>query len=220
VNADGSGLFNLTDYPDASELPVDPPVRMGKLPGGEQVVFGHDREPAWSPDGSKIAFSSDRDRNNEIYVINADGTGLKNLTNSPDSDTRPVWSPDGSKIAFVGGGIYVVNADGTGLTNLTTYSPGANGSPVWSPDGSRIAFLSDRGGSREIYVMNADGTGLVRLHNAWTEPPTWSPDGTAVAFVSAGGIYLMSADGTDLFRLPTGVLGVGKDWAPAWSPVQ
>ena len=131
---------------------------------------------------SRIAFVSGRDGNSEIYVMNADGTEQKNLTNNPAWDWYPSWSADGNKIAFVShnrggnGGIYVMNADGSGQTRLTN-NPASNDTPSWSPDGERIAVASDRDGNPEIYIMNADGTEQTRLINnpAWDDSPSWSP---------------------------------------------
>ena len=85
---------------------------------------GFDRSPAWSPDGSRIAFESFRDRNHEIYVMNADGSDVIQLTDNRGFDRSPAWSPDGSRIAFDSDRdgndeIYVMNADGSGQTNLT-----------------------------------------------------------------------------------------------------
>ena len=98
----------------------------------------------------QIAFTSERDGNWEIYVMNADGTGERRLTSSAGDDMLPVWSPDGSRIAFTStrdgnGEVYVMNADGSDQTNLTNH-PGADGGPRWSPDGTRIAFTTDRDG--------------------------------------------------------------------------
>ena len=97
-----------------------------------------DSEPAWSPDGAKIAFISERDGNFEIYVMNANGSGQTNLTNNAAYDSQPAWSPDGAKIAFTSerdgnGETYVMNADGSGQTNLTNY-PRLDGYPAWSPE--------------------------------------------------------------------------------------
>ncbi len=94
---------------------------------------------AWSPDGTQIAFWSDRDGNGEVYVMNADGSNPTNLTNDPGSDWWPVWSPDGTQIAFVSGRdgnreICVMNLDGSGMLQLThTAFPGVNIEPSWSP---------------------------------------------------------------------------------------
>jgi WD40 repeat protein len=129
----------------------------------------------------QLAFTSDRDGNSEIYVMNADGTGLINLTNNPAFDGYPAWSPDGSKIAFDTNRdgnreVYVMSADGTGPINVTK-SPAFDGHPAWSPDGSRITFTSGRDRNAEIYVMDADGTGLVNLTNNPGEDsdPAWRP---------------------------------------------
>ncbi len=153
---------------------------------------GADDLVGWSPDGSRITFFSYGDGNKwQIYVVNADGSGLTNLTNSPgDEDAlASALSPDGSRIAFSSARdgnyeIYVMNADGSVLTNLTN-NPGNDGALGhqglgylgWSPDGSRISFFSDRDGNAEIYVMNADGSGQTNLTNNSGEDydPVWSP---------------------------------------------
>jgi Tol biopolymer transport system component len=119
----------------------------------------HDYDPAFSPDGSKIAFTSERDGKRDIYVMDADGTDLVNLTKNAAYDSQPNWSPDGSKIAFtstpdgVNSDIYVMNAlDGSEQKRLTKKAA-ADYDPAWSPDGKKIAFQSSRGGDYEIYVM-------------------------------------------------------------------
>src|SRR5947209_96249 len=108
--------------------------------------------PAWSPPAQaaavangKIAFVSDRDGNQEIYAMNPDGTGSKNLTNNPSSDFDPAWSPDGTRLAFTSNRdgynqIYVMAADGSGVTRLDNGGDGSN--PTWSPDGTKIAFTT------------------------------------------------------------------------------
>ncbi|MGH7672147.1 MAG: fibronectin type III domain-containing protein [Gemmatimonadales bacterium] len=138
----------------------------------------------------RIAFASDRDGNEEIYVMNGDGSGVTRLTHDPAADGNPVWSPDGTRIAFVSlrstyPHIYVMNADGSGVVQRT-YGSASDYNPTWSPDGARIAFRSNFQGNEEIYVMNADGGGIVRLTKdaAFDGSPAWSPDGTRIAFVS------------------------------------
>ena len=174
---------------------------------------------------AQIAFWSTRDGNDEIYLMNADGTALVNLTNDAASDINPAWSPDGSRIAFASNRdgnfeIYVMNADGTGPANLTNHAT-QDHIPAWSPDGSRIAFTSNRDGNTEIYVMNADGTGPVNLtnHAELDEQPAWSPDGSRIAFASRRDgnveIYVMNADGTGPVNLTN---HAAFDGDATWSP--
>ncbi len=169
--------------------------------------------PAWSPDKTRIVFSSDRDGGyGEIYTMNAtDGSDLVQLTNNSTGDTHPAWSST-DKIAFTSirdggyGEIYTMNADGTNQTRLTN-NPAADNFPAWSPDGTKIAFASDRDGDFEIYVMNADSTNLTQLtsNSAWDWQPQWGPDGTRIAFSSNRDgnweIYAMSPDGADQANL-------------------
>jgi len=164
MNADGSGQTDLTKNPasdifgalDLTLLFSRPFVQLG--------------EP-WSPDGRQIAFASGCGDFLvcDIYVINADGTGLTNLTNHPATVGEWAWAPGGSRIAFESDRdgdpeIYVVNVDGSGLMNLTN-NPAGDFAPAWSPDGKQIAFESDRDGNREIYVMNANGSNPINLSN-------------------------------------------------------
>ncbi|MGH2653622.1 MAG: TolB family protein [Actinomycetota bacterium] len=118
----------------------------------------------------KIAFTTDPGGDNEVYVMNADGSGKTNLTNNPGTDLQPAWSPDGTRIAFTTGRdgereVYVMNADGSGQINLTSH-PDPDEQPAWSPDGTRIAFRADRDGNDEVYAMNADGSGPANLTNS------------------------------------------------------
>jgi len=145
--------------------------------------------------GSKIAFTSDRDEPNvsaEIYVVNADGTGLINLTNHASDDTRPDWSPDGPRIAFQSSRngnaeIYVMNADGTLPTRLTNFA-GADAKPSWSPNGKMIAFHREVASFLEthnqLFTMNADGSGVTTISTptpfAFNGFPSWA-QGHAVA---------------------------------------
>ena len=164
MNADGSGLARLT------------------------TSQGDDENPAWSPDGARIAFWSDRDDDSDIYVMNADGTGAAALTVNDDDDELPSWSPDGSRIAFTSdrdrqgdNEIFVMNADGSGVVQLTVTSASIDDWwPAWSPDGGHLAFVSDRGGDEDVFVVNADGRSPFNLtDNDDLEDftPSWTPDG-------------------------------------------
>jgi dipeptidyl aminopeptidase/acylaminoacyl peptidase len=198
---------------------------------GQTVLSGsEDFSPAWSADGRKLAFASYRDGNAEIYVMNADGTAQRRLTNDPAVDDRPSWSPDGEQITFTSNRdgffeIFVMDADGSNVRQVTdTPTSVFNGGSTFSPDGRHLAFTSSRDGNDEIFVMDADGSNVrQRTHTAGgiqNEQPSWSPDGEQIAFGSNrdGGfeqIYVMDADGTDVHRLTfTGI----ANFDPAFSP--
>ena len=225
MNADGS---NPTSLVSAAALE-------GNLP----------LELAWSPDGSKIAFTSLGEDNSDIYVINADGSSLRRLAESNALEQQPLWSPDGTRIVFTkttftsaegdagNSDIYLMNADGSGIIQLTDH-PKQDQSPVWLPGGREIAFQSDRDGNEAIYVINVDGSNLRHLTQVSLEPlqqgfpqipglhgrVSWSPDGTRIAFYSgAGDVVVMNADGSNRTSLPYGT-GFEFLWGavPVWSP--
>ena len=219
MNANGTGLRNLTAQlgpgfdgdpawspdgrqmifersPDGSAANTDvwvmnvdgAPAAHDLTPGSK----GFDGDPAWSPGGRRIAFTSARTGNNEIWLVNPDGSGLLNLTNNPASDTDPTWSPDGEFVAFTSNRdgnyeIYETN-DRFQLRRLTN-SPSLDALPAFSPDGRYIVFESDRfqAGNRDLYLMNADGTGVRRLTTSaqWDVAPDWQriPPGTRPAAV-------------------------------------
>jgi len=179
----------------------------------------------------KIVFRSNRDGDDEIYVMNADGTNVKKLTNNTASDRNPVWSPDATKIAFTSDRdgdweIYVMNSDGSDVVQLTKNSI-VDLDPSWSPDGKKIAFRSGSSVTNTgIYVMNADGSNLKRLAypHAIISNQAWSPDGSKIVFAMGGSeIYVMnSADGSNKRRLISPAYSKGikmDDCSPAWSPV-
>src|SRR5262249_16479183 len=169
-----------------------------------------DRGPVWSPDGSKIAFSSNRDGKDEIYVMDADGSNVNRLTNNLVDDDNPEGSPEGRKILFDSERdgnkeVYVMDADGGNQTRLTRNNA-VDSATSWSPDGSQIAFASNRDNSYpfnlDIYLMNADGSNVRRIVDDPEDDaePKWSPDGLKILFVTGRNgnfdVYEMNADGT------------------------
>ena len=161
MGADGSAPTNLT---------------------GDSAAF--DGQPAFSPDGTQIAFASDRGGDPDVFVMGADGSAPTNLTSdSAAPDLRPTFSPDGTRIAFDSsrdGGdfdVFAIGADGSGPTNLTGDSAANDFEPAFSPDGTQIAFTSLRdGGDSDVFVMGADGSGPTNLTGdsaAFDGEPDW-----------------------------------------------
>jgi Tol biopolymer transport system component len=130
----------------------------------------------YSPLGDRIAFTSNRDGNNDIYVMNADGSDAVRLTDTLAAENIPDWSPDGTRIAFESSRdgnveIYVMNADGSGQTRLTNFS-GQDSKPSWSPDGTRITWHRRLLGHGQVMTMNADGTDVTQV--TFTADPGFS----------------------------------------------
>ena len=254
MNPDGTNQRNITNSPASEARPAFSPdgkkiafVRDFKgiflmnpdgsgqtqiLDGASAGFSSISSFPNWSPDGTKIVFNGllkGSPDGADIYVINADGTGLTRLTTDPADDSCPAWSPDGTKIAFatirnrvpneVNYEIYVMNADGSNQTRITNNTK-FDHSPAWSPDGTRIAFTSRRDDNFEVYVMNADGSNQTRItfDGEQDSDAKWSPDGTRIAFLSSRGgrfgeIWTMNPDGTGLVNLTN---ADGFDMDPSW----
>ena len=183
--------------------------------------------PAWTPDGTRIAFASDRDGNWEIYDVRADGTGIRRLTNDPAQDLAPVYSPNGRTIVFSsdrGGAddlhLFSMNADGTGARQITFGASEA--APDFSPDGRKIAYVSQTNGEADIWIADADGSDPRPVSSEariFEYTPRWSPDGDWIAYERYGreypDLFLIRPDGSGRRRLTDTGSYAG---APAWRP--
>jgi TolB protein len=170
----------------------------GDIPEGH---LSHQDWPAWAPDGSKFAFSSTHEGNQEIYVADLDGKSVNRLTQSPGHDAHPCWTPDGRTIFFATdrwGGLEIasMNADGSNVTRITR-SPGIDDFPAVAADGRRLAWVSNRDGNFEIYTSAVDGSSTENASNfeGRDTHPTWTPDSLGLTFVSD------RDGGTDLYLL-------------------
>jgi Bacterial Ig-like domain/WD40-like Beta Propeller Repeat len=217
VNSDGTGVVRLSDGPG-------------------------DGDPAWSPDGQRIAFARTRGDTTDIYVMDADGSNVARRTDASAYNGEPTWSPDGRAIAFTSirdgsADVCIVSADGEGSSAVClTGSPGYDAQPAWSPDGDKIVFVSDRRGYAiyDLWVANADGSGVSWLAESgagywdydefYFTQPAWSPDGGRIAInVCAypfgdcfpnSTIAVMNADRSGF----TPLAAAGGYAKPTWSP--
>ena len=199
---------------------------------GEATVVTNGEVPAWSPDGSQIAFLRPAVGKTTLFRVNADGSGLTELATLPAVTADLDWGPGGT-LAFTATrpaaagatvvDIYLIESDGSNLRPLFG-SPGYRLSPAWSPNGSRLAFaavLAD-GDHTELSLASPDGSSVEALTSGFYDlSPTWSPDGTMLAFrrddVSQGTntIRIVGADGTGLRKLSD---YNGRQFSPSWSP--
>jgi Tol biopolymer transport system component len=209
MDADGGGQNRLTEREGVAGSPA-------------RLFFQVD--PAWSPDGAQLAFSSRRRGTFDLYVMNGDGTGTRQLTSGKEHDSDPTWSPDGTRLAFErNGDVYVVLADGSGARRISDVTAEEN-EPAWSPDGDWIAYVRRTPGtaSRELWLMRADGTGRRSLtrQNATVTTPAWSPDSSRIVFSSNRDdeIYALFTIGVDGKGLRSVAPSTGDNFEPSWSP--
>jgi len=171
-------------------LDLSDPNDLSSYEAVKRLTFGQDSDffPAWSPDATEIVFYGHRGGDNgQLYLMNADGSNVRNMSNNDVHESDPTWSVHG-EITFEShlagnADVWVMNGDGTGRRNLTNH-PSQDHFGDWSPDGEQIVFSSDRSGSENLYIMNRDGSELRQLTNSpeidrW---PTWSRDGNTIAF--------------------------------------
>jgi TolB protein len=180
--------------------------------------------PMFSPDGTRIVFTSSREGNPELYIINRDGSGLRRLTNHPAIDTSPTWSPTGTQIAFTSDRagqpqIYIVGADGLNLRRLTTAESYAD-RPTWSPAPfNEIAFAARTGPGYDIKIYDL-ATGMTRqitFGEGSNESPAYAPNGRHLAFTSTRtgrtNVFTIGRDGRGLRQ----VTRDGNNFTPSWS---
>jgi TolB protein len=212
----------------AETEPGSPVIRRLAKDGSrvEDLVAGWD--PAWSPDGTHLAYGASVENVNQVFVASMPDAAPAQVTVEEAYAGQPTWAPDGRRLAYVAErdgnwDIWVTGLDGSEPRRLTD-DPAMDWAPDWSPVGSRLAFVSNRGGTYQIYVMRPDGSDVQPLTDLpqGAESPAWSPDGSWLAFVTYTGdgegvnareVYLMRADGRDLVRLTYNAF---DDTQPDW----
>lgn len=173
-----------------------------------------DSKPEWSPDGTKIVFQSDRSNSADIWVMDYDGSNVKQLTSNLSLDLYSSWSPDSKSVVFYSSRtgnneIWAIDVDGTNIRQLTN-NLSWDGNPAWGPDG-RIAFTSTRTGNLTIFLMEADGSNLVQLTmgEGNSDTPAWSPDGRYLVFASSRSgdwqLWKMDLETNDYYQLTNDV---------------
>lgn len=174
---------------------------------------------------TKVAFLSRQRGNKELFIMDYNGTNIRQITQERSIVLSPAWAPDGKEIAITtyrdrNPDLFAISLNGNGRRPLSQ-QPGLNSAAAWSPDGGRLAFVLTKDGNPEIYSMNRNGTDLRRLtnHAAIDTSPAWSPTGRQIAFVSGRSgspqIYIMEAEGSNVRRLTyQGTYNASPSWSP------
>jgi len=212
IGADGTGLKRLTS------------------------TSSNDSAPDWTPDGTRLVFSSERTGNSEIYSMKADGTDVRRLTTNKAFDGDPSVSPDGETIVFASDrfgtdlDLFTMNVDGSGVTSVSQIN-GDEYQPDWSPDGTKIAFTLVLTGNPElplqpdIYSINANGSDYRNLTadaTAGDSDPSWSPDGARIAYWRKTGVdgdFLAGISPTGTMKTIIGSFGTYDQRQPDWQPI-
>lgn len=186
-------------------------------------------EPAWSPDGTRLAFASDRvdpKGDYELFIMDIATGQVTRVTHHEPGNHYPSWSPDGMQLVYASeenGDWYIctIRVDGTDrqcLVPTNTFNPTK---PAWSPDGKTILFAADANGEVDIFSMRPDGTEIVNLtqNDTRDSEPSWSPDGAEIVFASdrsgSRDLYLMTRDGSNVRQLTT---HNKREQTPHWLP--
>lgn len=232
-----------------TEVVVDPPPLTGTVvfhrqTGDKNQIFkvdlatgettqltkeGDNIDPKWSPDGKQIAYASDQGKKFELWLMDADGSNKRQLTQNDFNDWSPNWSPDGTKLVYDSNEVpyahmYILDL-ATGTSKRLLNTPGNEGAPKWSPDGSKIIYMNDNEGYFNLFTVKPDGSDIVQITDfGQDDRPNWSRDGKKItfrrqtfasSFFSGSQVFVADADGKNAVQLTNN--NAANDW-PAFSP--
>ncbi|HVT11464.1 MAG TPA: DUF5050 domain-containing protein [Fimbriimonadaceae bacterium] len=233
ISTNGGGTSNVAGTINAFEASMDQDFNVytsfldnniTRVTNGTSIELtssGNDFRPCVTPDGTRIAFVSHRDGNDEVYTMNGDGSSQTNVSNDAGIDTFAAISRDGSKVVFTSNRdgndeIYIVDFDGSNLTRLTN-NAADDATPAFTPDGTHVIFSSNRSGTYQIYSMDTTGGNVTQLTTSAEDKfhPSFKVDGTVIVYYTATGgatrqLWRCNADGTGEVQLTTDVHGADK----------